>query len=43
MKKQARKGTDQASRLDIGQAVESVEKTLNGLTDGTDESRESVT
>ena len=36
MKKQARQRADHRSSLDIGQAVEPVEKTLNGLTDGAD-------
>ena len=43
MKEQARKRTDQAGGLDIGQAVEPVEKTFNGLTDRADEGREGVT
>ena len=43
MKEQARKGRDQASGLDIGQAVEPVEKALNRLTDRTDEGRKCVT
>ena len=43
MKKQARKRADQKSGLDIRQTVEPVEKTLNRLTDGTDEGRESIT
>ena len=36
MKKEARKGTDQRSRLNIGEAVEPVEEGFNGLADRAD-------
>lgn len=42
MKEQARQRADHRSSLDIGQAVEPVEKILNGLTDGADKCREGV-
>lgn len=42
MKEQARQGADHRGGLDVGKAVEPVEKTLNGLTDRADECRERV-
>ena len=42
MKEQTRQGADQRGSLNIGQAVEPVEKTFNGLTQRTDKCRERV-
>ena len=42
MKEQARQRADHRSSLDIGQAVEPVEKTLDGLADRADKFREGV-
>lgn len=42
MKEQARQGVDHRGSLDVGEAVEPVEKTLNGLTDRADKCRERV-
>lgn len=38
MEKQARKGTDRRGSLNVGEAIEPVEKALNRLTDGADKS-----
>jgi len=42
IKEQARERVDQRGGLDVGEAIEPVEKALNGLTERTDKRGESV-